>query len=60
MNSTPESPGKRRILAKLSLAAITLGGLLLENPTPDPGQTNRFWLLLTAKAVDANGRLLGR
>jgi len=36
------------------------GGLLLENPHPEPGAANHYWLFLSAKAVDANGRLLGQ
>jgi hypothetical protein len=36
------------------------GGLLLENPSPDTNSPSRFWLVLTARAVDAKGRLLGR
>lgn len=36
------------------------GGLLVENPNPEPGASNRHWLLLGAKAVDANGRLIGK
>jgi hypothetical protein len=36
------------------------GGLLLENPKPEPGASNRHWLFLSARAVDANGRLIGR
>jgi hypothetical protein len=36
------------------------GGLLVENPYSEPGASNRHWLFLTAKAVDASGRLIGR
>jgi hypothetical protein len=36
------------------------GGLIVENPNPELGASNRPWLFLSAKAVDANGRLIGR
>ena len=36
------------------------GGLLIENPNPERGTSNRHWLFLSARAVDAKGRLIGR
>ncbi|HEX5220101.1 MAG TPA: hypothetical protein VFZ59_11085 [Verrucomicrobiae bacterium] len=36
------------------------GGLIIENPKPESSASHRHWFYLSAKAVDANGRLIGR
>lgn len=60
----PNSSGAPGIRTNQSYACRSVfpncGGLLVENPTPEPNALNRFWLLFQAQAVDANGRPLGR
>ena len=58
------APGELRVKTNQACAGRAVfpntGGLLVENPNPEPGASNRHWLFLSAKAVDANGRLIGQ
>lgn len=57
-------PGELRVETNQAYACRAVfpndGGLLVENPNPEPGASNRHWLFLSARAVDANSRLIGR
>jgi hypothetical protein len=57
-------PGELRVETNQAYACRAVfpndGGLLVENPNPEPGASNRHWLFLSARAVDATGRLIGR
>jgi len=62
--ATDLTPGELRVKTNQAYACRAVfpnrGGLLVENPNPEPGASNRHWLFLSAKAVDATGRLIGR
>ena len=62
--ATDLKPGELRVETNQAYACRAVlpnnGGLLVENPNPQPGASNRHWLFLSARAVDAHGRLLGQ
>jgi len=62
--ATHLKPGELKVETNQAYACRAVfpnnGGLLVENPHPEPGASNRHWLFLSATARDAKGRLIGQ